>query len=280
MLALNLIAPAIIVAQRSDATPSPETSPGLAYDVVAIRPSRTTNSGKWRIDWSGDRLMVQNATVKELVAEAYSVREDQISGEFRRLDSTRYDIQGKILDVDPEALKNVNDRQRRSMLQVLLARRFKLKAHFETQTKPVYDMVVNGKGIKFKEAAKGSNSDVNNEPTGFQGMKPQSLSLHSAGATSEILAHAVTMKQFAFVLSTQVGRTVVDMTDLPGYYDVELSWGSTLSPEASSGTGAIADSAGPSIFTALVDQLGLKLKAAKGPVQALIVDQLQTPTEN
>jgi uncharacterized protein (TIGR03435 family) len=131
-----------------------------------------------------------------------------------------------------------------------------LKAHTETKILPVYELVVIKGGPKFKQSA--------GDSTGSRG-----TSIHNR----ELTAHDIPMRSFASTLEGQVHRTVIDKTGLEGSYDLTLKW----SPDDATSTQT--DSA-PIIFTALQEQLGLKLQAAKGPVETLVVDHAEMPSEN
>jgi uncharacterized protein (TIGR03435 family) len=148
--------------------------------------------------------------------------------------------------------------QRQQMFENLLADRFQLKFHHETRELPVYNLVVAKGGLKMQAStAEGSSSSMNNSSLSGKGMPIEGIS---------------------FSVSNVVGRQVVDKTGLTGKYDFTLTW----TPDemgAPSGASADADS-GPSIFTALEEQLGLKLVPAKGPVDVIVVDHIERPSEN
>lgn len=157
------------------------------------------------------------------------------------------------------------------MLRSLLAERFKLRVHGTTKQSSVYEIVVAAGGPKLKpfkkaDLAPGHDSGVT-----------------SRGEVNEFVE--VSLPYFAYYLSRYVGRTVIDRTGLPGRYDFVLRWNRRarrlrMGLYSKPGIPTKLDSAGPSIFTALQEQLGLKLKAAKGPVQVLVVDHIEPPTPN
>ena len=141
------------------------------------------------------------------------------------------------------------------MLQALLAERFKLEVHREPKVMSAYALVVAKGGPKMTavEAGKGSSMNTNN---------------------NHLTAKNTTMQRLADYLARQTGRPVVDQTELKGAFDFTLEW----TPEESKSTSA---DAGPSLFTALQEQLGLKLQTHKLPVDILVVDHMErTPTEN
>ncbi len=143
------------------------------------------------------------------------------------------------------------------MLQALLAERFKLTLHRETKELPMYVLVVAKNGPKFK---------TTESETG--------ISSNSSRTHWHVTAKG-TMRRFAEFLSEEAGRPVVDQTGLSGSYELTLDWTPDDAPAAND------SAAGPSLFTALQEQLGLKLDATKGPVEILVIDRAnRTPTEN
>jgi uncharacterized protein (TIGR03435 family) len=227
-----------------------------AYDVVSIKLNK---SGSGSVDTESNltRYAATNIPLKKLLANAYDIREELISGVTGPMDSVRFDIAAKIVEPDYDALKKLSPKQRRAMLLPFLAERFQLKAHTETKTLPLYELIVVKDGPKFKQSASDSKQGGG-------------TSVHN---NRELTAHDVAMTSFASTLEGQVHRTVIDKTGLAGSYDLALKW----SPD--SGSDAQIDSA-PSIFTALQEQLGLKLQAGKGPVETLVVDHVEMPSEN
>jgi uncharacterized protein (TIGR03435 family) len=232
---------------------------GATYDAVSIKPNKT-GSGSMRISISNGHYAATNVSLKALLQTTYDVKEDQISGIPGAIDSQRFDIEAKIVEPDLDAMKNMDVKERRAMMLPVLADRFHLQAHQETKILPVFDLVVVDAGPKFK-------------PVSLHDEKSGHTSFMNRGRAMEMSGHEVTLDTFARLLSTQVHRTVVDKTGLAEKYDLTLKW----SPEDSTEPSADAS---PGIFTALQEQLGLKLMPAKGPVETLVVDHVEMPTEN
>jgi uncharacterized protein (TIGR03435 family) len=204
--------------------------------------------------------------LKNLLEDAYGIKEDLISGVSGPVESARFDIQAKIVDADRHA-KRLTRKQQRAMLLPFIEERFHLRAHTETRTLPVYELIVLKDGPKFKQSADDSKQ---------------------SGGTSvqnnrELTAHGVSMASFASTQTNSVHRTVIDKTGLAGLYDLALKWspddGSNQGASNRDGSNTQTDS-GPSIFTAVQEQLGLKLKPAKGPVETLVVDHVEMPSAN
>jgi len=252
------------------------------FDVVSVKPNKS-ESGMVRIMAKPDGYSASNVSLKMLVQSAYGIREDLISGAPSWADSARFDIDAKVAGSDVDALKKLSPEQRRLILQPLLADRFKLKVHTETKQLPVYELVIAKSGSKLKEANPGdtyANGIKGPDGAGREGMMRM--------GRGQLTAQAVPMTSLANMLSQQLHRTVLDKTGLTGKYDLELNWtpdqGSDpmfKGPEGSQQRADPApDSSGPSIFTALQEQLGLKLQSAKGPVETLVIDHVEMPSEN
>ncbi len=268
------------------------TIPALKYDVADIRPN---NSGEGphipsRIMNSPDdgRLYATNLSLTVLVCIAYGVQGFQVSGKPIWLDAAHYDIQAKSDGATDTALQRLDPDQRkeakRLMLQALLADRFRLATHQTWKEGPAYALVVAKNGPRL-EVAKDvvDNSDSqssNNRPPKGTGI---------GVGRGQISGHATGLTLLANVLSSHVGRPVIDKTGLTGLYDFALHWNPDESAApVPSGTfdGAekpdtlSPDSSGPSIFTAIQEQLGLKLEPIKGPVDFIVIDHIERPSEN
>ena len=210
------------------------------------------------------RFTAQNATLKFLIQTAYHVREDQIIGGPKWLDTERYDIAATTPQQDPTA------EERRAMLQHLLADRFQLQAHLESRIQNVFELTVDKGGLKIIPAEQ--------TPVAANGK------LGATVAPGRIAAQRVPLARLAEMLSTALGQTVLDRTAVPGLFDFKVEWAPDESQPMLSKPGALppaAESAnGPSIFTALREQLGLKLESRKAPVELLVIDRAELPSAN
>lgn len=220
-----------------------------AFEVASIR--RNTGGGlNTRIDVSAGRLTIVNGSAKTLIRNAYGILSFQLAGEPRWLDTDMYDIAattGREGKISPEQLK--------SLLQNLLADRFGLKAHWETRERSVYALVLDKNGPKFNESVAVQEPSINTQKG------PGGAQMKGIREPMSILASN---------LGNQLGRFVLDRTGLGGVYDWTLAW----SPESA------AESSRPSLFTAVREQLGLRLKAQKGPLETLVIDSIERPSEN
>ena len=233
------------------------------FDVVVIKPN---NSGSRRMSMDMDETAIraENISLKTLMVNAYRIRDGLIAGLPGWADSARFDVTAKVSDPDMKALDKLSREQRQAMLAALLADRFHLKVHTETKTLAVYEMVVAKGGAKLKTSVIPPPGPENPDPLGYG-----DLDVHG----TEISATAVTLSDLAMNLSFPVDRTVIDKTGLTGRYDFQLRW-------TRDGVVAGEADAPPDLFTAIQEQLGLKLQAAKGPVETLVVDHVERPAGN
>ena len=206
-----------------------------------------------------------------LIASAYNL---PIGSEGRRIvnapdwlnsEAERYELQAKIEESLFAAMQKMPPSQQRDqvalMEQSLLADRFKLKVHFETRQMPVYALVVAKDGPKLSVAKEGEASK---------------LFVLDSEQGSEVTAQGVTLDEFIHSpLMRAGGRSVVDQTGLAGTYDFTLKWASDLVARDSG-----QESDAPSLFTAMQEQLGLKLVPTKGPIEVVVIDHIERPSEN
>ena len=270
-IGLGLLALAGILAQ-----PSP---PALTFDVAAIKPSAPDARGTFLNFQPPNGLRVENAPLKMLITFAYDVREYQVLGGPDWVSSARYDILAKAertpgsADV-PDDFRKMNDAQRtaklhdmRERVRTLLADRFQLAIHKESKEGSVYALVIAKSGNKMELA--------NDTGEGQQGLR---------GGRGELTGMVAPPSMLANFLSGQLGRPVLDKTGLTGKYNFKLKW----SPEISEGLGPKHPGEepppqpldGPTIFTALQEQLGLKLESQKGPIEMIVIDRVEKPSEN
>jgi uncharacterized protein (TIGR03435 family) len=278
----NLLGQAIVALGGPASPNATEDVKVPVFDVVSVKPNKSDN-GMMRIMFKPDGYSATNVFVKLLIQTAYGIRQDLISGGPGWLESAGYDFDAKVAGPDVDALKKLTPEQRKSMLQPALADRFKLKVHTEIKQLPVYEIVLAKGGSKLKEATVGDT--YANGIKGPDGVGRGGMMRFGPG---QLTAQAVPMTSLTNMLSQQLHRTVLDKTGLTGKYDLELNWTPDQGadpmfkePEGSPQRGdAAPDSSGPSIFTALQEQLGLKLQSAKGPVETLVIDHVEMPSEN
>ncbi len=213
-----------------------------------------------------------------LIASAYNL---PIGSEGSRIigspdwasnEDIRYEIQAKIEPSVFAAMRTKTAAQQRKQVELLeqslLAERFKLKVHFETRQMQTFALVVAKGGSKLTPAKAGEDNK---------------LEAVNRGENNEIAATSVTTEQlvhFPVLLSGREvgGHPIVDQTGLEGRYDFTLRWSSQQSPDPGSGQENRADA--PTFFTAVQEQLGLRLVPSKGPVEVIVIDHIERPTEN
>jgi uncharacterized protein (TIGR03435 family) len=241
--------------------------PPYLYDAVTIRPNKS--GGGTSFSTRDDSFLATNMSIKQMLIYAYGVRDGLISGLPGWAESARFDIHAKILEYDPKI--SLPRQERRAMLGVVLIERFHLKVHTEIKQLPVYELIVGKDGPKFKASAPGGpvdpehpNAAPNRGGTGT----------NSDHGNAVLTANAVPMSTLATDLSEQLDRTVIDKTGLKGEYDFQLRWTGENVPQP------LPDDAPPLLFTAIQEQLGLRLQPGKGPVETLVVDRVERPTEN
>jgi len=248
-----------------------------AFDAVSIKP-HDPNAQMTRIQVSPDRYSAQNVSLKSMITHAYSLKtEDQVLGLSGPVASARFDVEAKMDEETVAAFKKLSlqeaNEKRQLMLQAMLADRFKLKIHRESKELSMYALVIAKGGFKLKYA------DPNDTyPNGMKGPDGVSHSGMMMMRGDSLTGQGITIAALASQLSRQVHRIVEDKTGLKGKYDLSLQW----SPDeiADTGKDVTGESAKPSLFTALQEQLGLKLEPAKGPVDTVVVDHVEMPSEN
>ena len=243
-------------------------SAGPTFEVASIRQNMNPNP-RWHMFFTADGLNAVDVTLQWVLHEAYGVYNNQFwSGGPEWLNERRFDIQAKF---DISKYPNPTPEQRRAMLQQLLADRFKLVVHHETKEFPLYDLVVAKNGPKFEETKPGDiqhNRLDGGAVCVFTRSRRGSLGLR--GCTMADLADALTGWT-----QSDLGRIIENRTGLTGRYTLALQWTPENVPAS-----AIQNYSGPSIFTALKEQLGLELKPAKGPLDTIVIDQAEMPSAN
>jgi uncharacterized protein (TIGR03435 family) len=256
-----------------------ETQP--AFDVASIRstPAGIDPGPRFGL---GPRTHVESATLKSLVLLAYDVKDFQVSGGPGWTNSDRYDIdatvEGESRGTGP-AYRTLILRR----LQTLLRDRFKLAVHRETKELPIYELVVAKGGFKLQPVKEGSCVPFDAEKFRAPGTNPMDFCGYGGFGRGFYEASTVSMADLAYALPMAVGRTVVDKTGITGVFRIHLTYQFVSPPTAppdGAGNPASADDAGLSIFTALQEQLGLKLESSKGPVEVLVIDHVEKPSEN
>jgi uncharacterized protein (TIGR03435 family) len=264
-------------------TPAPD---GPAFEVVSVRPSDPRMPRSNIEVLPGGRFNAINMTLRELVSLAYPIDgrfrdEFTLAGGAGWVSSSRFDIIAKVeghsfgdtnrpgilaTEAERAALERV-----REMLRRVLAERFKLRMHNETRQLPIYSLVR-------ARADRSLGPDIRPSETDCltllkSGPIPDAREFKCGnllGPRGKVSGRAVPMRTLALNMNDWVQRPVVDNTGLTGAWDLTLTWAPEGSPQA-------ADGSAPSIFTAVQEQLGLKLESTRGPVDVLIIDGAERP---
>jgi uncharacterized protein (TIGR03435 family) len=250
----------------------------LAFDVASIKPNTSGEARQGvRFYPPSDRVVVTNMTLRGLIRNAYQLQDDEVAGGPSWLDSDHFDI---VAAGDG----NHSPQDKWLMLRVLLLERFKLAVHKETRELPVYALVVAKSGTlgpKLQHVDPDCSPPRTPPPQGPPDRnRPNQCGALFAGPGT-VSFRGVLMTDLArFGLASQVGRIVVDRTGLAGRFDLDLEFNQTTSLKASPEVADASGDSAPSIFTALQEQLGLKLQSEKGPVEVLVVDHAEHPVED
>lgn len=254
---------ALIPSALGQAVPLAQSSSpanAAAYEVISVKSSKR-GCGVMSLNSSPGRLTIRCYQLRRLLFIAYSIRlVAAIPGMPGWGDSAPFDIDAKADEATTDAMNKLTEREQGNqthlMIQAILADRFKLRVHTETRKGPVYNLVIAKGGLKLKPTHEGD------QPGGY----------YSWGS-GRIQVRGGLIASLAYCLSEGLAdRTVIDRTGLTANYDIDLHW----TPDDQEST----PDAGPTLFTALEEQLGLKLVPSKGPIDTFVIDHVEKPSEN
>jgi uncharacterized protein (TIGR03435 family) len=285
------------------AAQAPQEPPpgGWAFEVASIKPN---NSGDGRVfaQTQPGRMSMTNVTLKLLIRQAYQLQDFQITGGPGWMTSDHFDVIAKM----PEGFQptpgppapGAGPGPLQLMLRALLADRFKLTVHNETKESPIYALIVARSDGRLGPQLKKSETDcaamfAAGRGRGRGPMPPpgppqpgESIPCGMRIGPGNLVMGGSPLSQFANSLGMFSGRIVLDRTGLTGNYDINLTWTPDQMPRpAGDGpppqiNGVAVDPNGPSLFTAVQEQLGLKLDSQRGPVEVLVIDRAEKPVEN
>jgi uncharacterized protein (TIGR03435 family) len=291
-LVLAAAVAAMSVAPDSALAQGVDVNAALAFEVASVRPSAPGQQGSSARRLPGGRATITNMPVRDIVRFIYQVQEFQIDGVPGWAANERYDIVAKAPGDEPPVRPGAPDPMIQ-MLRRLVEERFRIVSHRETRELPIYALVV---------ARPGSlGRDLHPSTTDCLALANRAAEAARAGAAAPsfngpdgsplcgtrvgpgvVAAGGIGMPQFAITLSRLVDRAVVDRTGVTGAFDLQVRYtpdASQLPPgNAPPGSPPPAfDANGPSLFTALQEQLGLKLESTRGPVEVVVIDRLERP---
>ena len=270
---------------------TPDSPVAVSFDAASVKPNNSGESDTSMRPQPSGRFTATNAPVQLFITYAYQLQQFQLQGAPSWLRSDRFDVVAA-LGSEPPAVPVGSDQPTQIMLalRTLLADRFKLVVHWETQELPIYALVParpDGKlGSNIRPAAvdctamAAAGAAAAKDSRALTVNTPDRVACGMRNSAGRFQFGGYPMSFFATGLSNQVARTVVDRTGLTGNWDFEF----TFTPErirqqALAGNAPQGvDANGPSIFTAIQEQLGLKLESTKGPVRVLVIDRVERPT--
>lgn len=263
--------------------PAPGTA--LAFEVASVKPN-TSGDGRGMLGMQpGGRFTATNVALRMLIREAYQLQDFQLIGGPGWIASDRFDFVANAKgDLPPTPIGTVGPGQ--LMIRTLLAERFKLKVRNETRELPIYELVLARSDGKLGPQLRSSAADCAAAAGRSAGAPPpaplQRGERPKCGmriGQGQMAGGGLPLSQLATFLSQSLGRVVLDRTRLTGTFDLDLNWTpDQFLPGSSHGTPPPVAPNGPSIFTALLEQLGLKLVSTKGPVDVLVIDSVERPT--
>jgi uncharacterized protein (TIGR03435 family) len=248
-----------------------------AFEVASIKPTKTQGTSLLML-YRG-RLSATNMRLGGLIMRAYRLQAEQLAGGGPSW------VNSEAFDIDARATGNVSSEQLMLMLRTLLAERFKLRLRPETKELPIYVLTMSRGDTQLGPKLKRSSGSGCVHPLlpGEAPKAPSDPAAPTCGLYSPLghwIGRATTIDSLAAQLSMQsLHRAVVNRTGLTGTFDLDLQWADLaflFSPQASPSDPPLTD--GPSLFTALQEQLGLTLESTKGPVDVLVIDHVEKPT--
>jgi uncharacterized protein (TIGR03435 family) len=242
------------------------------FDVASIKRQVEVVSGM-TFAARGSTLTVVNNELTNVIDNAYGIRRYQLIGGPDWIESDRYNIQAK-------AAGDATRDELMVMTRSLLAERFKLKIHRETREMPIYVLIVAKGGIKAPRSVDGACAvfDPRNPPRPGAPRRP--FCGNNLIRAASWNATAIDMKSAAAALVGVLGRNVVDRTGVNGTFDIHVEWTPDQAPAGVDSASTANATAAPPLFTVLEDQLGLKLESSRGPVDVIVIDHVERPTDD
>lgn len=256
-----LLATTYLFGQKGSSPPSPApvATKALAFDVVSIRPSARTD-GAYGFPSPPDGYSAMSVPLRKIIESAYSKFDDNlVVGGPSWVDSANFDVEAKFAPADVGAAQKLSPEQRSALLQPVLIDRFHLVVHHETRQIPVFFLTVSKQGAHLEAQTPAAKSS---------GCRFHMPNVHTLSADNCRVGNLVD------VLRNAAGRIMLDHTGLTGVYEFSLHWTPDNTPVDSPAAG------GPSIFTAVQEQLGLKLESGTAPLDVLVIDSAQRPSPN
>jgi len=232
----------------------------LSFEVASVKPNKT-GSGGMRVGGPPDGFIATNVFLSTLILNAYQL------DEFRVLQGPPW-MSSERFDVTARAEREITFAQRQIMIRSLLADRFKFAAHMEMRELPVYSLVLASADGKLGAGLRRSNIDcAKRDQAAPSDAAPGVAPCTSMGGSGMLHARGSGIRALVGDISSALSRRVIDRTGLEGAFDIDLDWARND-----------ADTTRPSIFTAVQEQLGLKLESSRAPTEVLVIDHVERPT--
>lgn len=246
-----------------------------AFEVATVK-LNSSGDASFYFRMAGVTPSITNQTLRNIIKWGYNVQDFQLTGGPAWTGTDRWDVEAK-------TTAGASIDQRRLMVQSLLEDRFKLAVHREVKELPIFNLTVVKGGLKIQPIKAG---DCIAHDPGKPSQPPPGKTFmdmcNTAGfGRGSLIASSATMTELAQMLSNAVGRTVVDKTGISGQFRINMKFAAEgTSTAQDGGPPPPADVDAPSIYTALQEQLGLRLDSSKGPVEVLVIDRAEKPSEN
>lgn len=253
------------------ASPAAQPAPQLAFDVASIRRNTSLADGGGGGPRPGGRYRLTNVTTRSMISLAWGIPGNRITGGPAWVATDRFDL-------DATMKENATQDEIRSMMRALLGMRFMIAAHVEQRELPVYNLTrarPDGQPGPFLERSTFDCSNLaarKQEAAAASAARPGRMLCGFTDGGGALDGGGVTMETLAQILTAPAGRPVFDRTGLTGGYNVLLKW----TPLAADAPAADA----VSIFTAVQEQLGLRLESGTAPLDVLVIDRIERPSEN
>jgi uncharacterized protein (TIGR03435 family) len=245
-----MMRPALLAATICSAALGQQAAVPSAFEVATVKPAAPGAFG-FSIDFGPDTLTMRNVTLRIAIQSAYRLQKYQMSGGPKWVDSDGYDIVGKTGD----SLRSMDSAQRndrlRAMLRTLLTERFQLSMRHESKDVPAYSLSIVKGGFRLTKV----------EPGGPK---------QTYGTPDKLVASGANLTEFAALLAAKLQQPVIDHTGIEGLYNFSVQYAPENMP----------DSPYPSLFTAIQEQLGLKLERAAAPAETFAIERVERPSEN
>jgi uncharacterized protein (TIGR03435 family) len=296
LIPLALAAATVVAASTISAQTPPAATvaaePALSFEAASVKPNKSGEQEQFVRRQPGGRFDAKNMPLRALITFAYQIQGFQLVGAPGWTTTDRFDIVARAAGDPPPVMPGSGPDQLMLMMRTLLAERFKMVAHRETQELPIYALVLARRDEKLGPKLRPATTDCAAQAAAARGGGPPPAPTGPDAPVAcgvrmrpgRIQFGGFPLSQFANGISGQVQRVVLDRTGLTGNWDFELTYTPDQSQPPPGGGPPpgvelpAVDPNGPSLFTAVQEQLGLKLEPARGPVDVLVIDRIEQPT--